>query len=308
MKKHGQLDLFGGVTETQPRKKGRNETFNDYEAYVAKFEDRPRTTDDTFTPPDVFAAVLGWLKGKGKITGDTKIIRPFYPGGDFETADYPDGCAVVDNPPFSIFAMCCKWFTARGVPFFLFGPGLTIASISGFCTCIITYAAVRFENGAVIPVSFASNMFGGAAAIAAGDLTQMINGCESQREGQRKSVRKMAWPDGVVTVADLRKIAKAGGTFELQREFSEVVKQIGGEIFFGSAWLSGQYADVARSAAAAEAAAEAAAAKAAVKVEMKPSERQTLERLCALYRQKGGNAPETGGQTSRENRKNTPPL
>lgn len=200
MAKHGQQDIFGGKTEIQPRKKGKNEIFNDYEAYVAKFGDGPRTTDDTYTPPDVFEAVLEWLKGKGKITEGTRIVRPFYPGGDFESAAYPDGCAVVDNPPFSIFVRCCKWFTARGVPFFLFGPGLTISNVSSYCTCIITCTAVRFENGATIPVSFASNMFGEAAAIAA------------------------------------------------------------------------------------------------VQVKLKPSERQTLERLCELYRQKGGNAPKTGGQ------------
>lgn len=293
MAKHGQLDLFGGVTETQPRRKGRIETFNDYEAYVAKFGDGPRTTDDTYTPPDVFAAVLEWLKGKGKITDGTRISRPFYPGGDFETAAYPDGCVVVDNPPFSIFTRCCKWFAARGVPFFLFGPGLTITSASSFCTCIITDTGVRFENGATIPVSFASNMFGGAAAIAAGDLTQMINGCESQRKGTVKQVRKMRWPEGMVTVSDLRKIAKAGGTFVLQREFCECVSNIGGEDIFGGAWLSGQYADVTQAREAEAAQAEAAQA---AQVELKPSERQTLERLCGLYRQKGGNAPENGGQ------------
>lgn len=289
-----QLDLFGGWTEIQLPKKGRNEVFNDYEAYVAKFKDAPQNTDDTFTPPDVFEAVLEWLKGKGKITDGTPIIRPFYPGGDFETADYPDGCVVVDNPPFSIFTKCCKWFTARGVPFFLFGPGLSITYVADFCTIILTDSAIRFENGVMVLVSFASNMFGGAAAIAAGDLAQMLDGCESQRERTRKKTRKFVWPEGVVAASDLRTIAKAGGTFILEREYCEVAGCIGGESIFGKAWLSGQHA---AAKAAAAAAAKAAAAKVdVVKVELKPSERQTLERLCELYRQKGANAPENTPQ------------
>ena len=286
-----QLDIFTGEETPRPEsRKGRDEVFNDYEAYLAKFNDLPKTTDDTFTPPDVFAAVLEWLKGKGKITGETRIIRPFYPGGDFESAAYPDGCVVVDNPPFSIFAKCCKWFAARGIPFFLFGPGLTLSSAAGFCTCVVVACAVKFENGAKIPVSFASNMFGGLAAMAAGDLCSMINGCPSQ-QSDAKTLRKMAWPDGLVTLSTLRTIAAGGGTFELLRECSKEVKSVGGETIFGHAWLSAQAAQAAKAAQAAQAAKAAQAAQAAkgnaVKVELLPSEKAELDRLCRIYDERG---------------------
>lgn len=70
------------------------------------------------------------LKGK-------TILRPFYPGGDYEHAEYLDKGIVIDNPPFSIFTSIVRFYTIRGIPFFLFGPGLTIGSVFPFCTAVI---------------------------------------------------------------------------------------------------------------------------------------------------------------------------
>ena len=276
----GQLDLFGYETPAVQRKKGKDETFRDYDAYVAKFADAPKTTDDTFTPADVYEAVIGWLSEKGKITGGTPIIRPFYPGGDFEGADYPQGCTVIDNPPFSIVTKCCKWYASRGIGFFLFCPALTSARLSEFCTVVQIGVPVRFENGAFLPVAFASNMFGSAAAIAAGDLTEKIKGCDSQKKGI-KAIRKIQWPAEVVTVPTLRSIAAGGGTFELDRRCSVPVTKAGGVGVYGGVWLSAQAAK----------AAKAAEAK-AVKVELLSSEKETFERLCKACR---GNCGNTGG-------------
>lgn len=285
-----QIDLFGEEVQPLERKKGRDEVFNDYESYIAKFKKLPKNTDDTYTPPDVFAAVLEWLKGKGRINGATRIVRPFYPGGDFESAAYPDGCAVVDNPPFSIFVKCCRWFAARGIPFFLFGPGMTIASVADFCTCIVIARRVIFENGAAVPVSFASNMFGGLAAVAAGDLDRMIKDCPSQKGGA-KLLERYEWPDGVVSVGALHTIANGGGTFELEREFCKVVRKAGGVKIYGRAWLSAQAAQAAQ--------AVQAAKPRIVKVELRPSEKEELDRLCRAYRERGGNAPEIEAKKGR---------
>ena len=283
-----QLDLFGEETDAVQLKKGRDEIFRDYEAYVAKFADAPKTTDDTYTPHDLYEAVLEWLLEKGKITGETPIVRPFYPGGDFESADYPSGCAVIDNPPFSIATKCCKWYTARGIRFFLFCPALTSARMSEFCTLIHIGVPIRFENGASLQISFASNMFGSAAAIAAGDLTQKIEGCKSQKK-DTKTIRRIQWPDGIVTVSTMQKIAAGGGTFELDRMSCVFVSKAGGEEIYGGMWLSAQ---------AAEAKAKAAkAAKAAViKVKLLPSEEETLERLYRSCRGNCGNAAENARQ------------
>ena len=57
------------------------------------------------------------------------ILRPFYPGGDYENAEYPDNGIVIDNPPFSMFTKIVRWYLANDVPFFLFGNGMTIMQI-----------------------------------------------------------------------------------------------------------------------------------------------------------------------------------
>ncbi|MFR0556541.1 hypothetical protein [Pseudoscardovia radai] len=53
---------------------------------------------------------------------DVPIVRPFWPGTDYERAQYPDGCVVVDNPPFSILAKIIRFYQAHGIRFFLFAP------------------------------------------------------------------------------------------------------------------------------------------------------------------------------------------
>lgn len=102
--------------------------FNDYESFVAKFTDKAKTTDDCYTPQDVYEAVVEYVKSIHDMTGKL-ILRPFFPGGDYENAEYPENGVVIDNPPFSIFTKICRWYSEKNIPFFLFGPGLTIGQI-----------------------------------------------------------------------------------------------------------------------------------------------------------------------------------
>lgn len=66
------------------------------------------TTDDCYTPHDVYDVVLDWVIDKYNLQDDTKIVRPFYPGGNYKEFDYPTNCVVIDNPPFSILASIRK--------------------------------------------------------------------------------------------------------------------------------------------------------------------------------------------------------
>ena len=92
--------------DNPPASRSRREVFKDYDGFVEKFEPK-KTTDDCYTPPAVYDAVLGWLRENVDIENRV-IVRPFYPGGDFERFEYPDGCVVVDNPPFSIITKICR--------------------------------------------------------------------------------------------------------------------------------------------------------------------------------------------------------
>ena len=111
--------------------------FHDYESYVAKFQNKEKTTDDTYTPPDVYDAVLHYVGTIYDMKGK-EVLRPFYPGGDYRHAVYPDDGVVVDNPPFSIFTEICKFYSEAKIPFFLFGPGLTIFSALRYCSVVLS--------------------------------------------------------------------------------------------------------------------------------------------------------------------------
>ena len=112
-----------------------------------------------------------------------EIVRPFWPGGDYEHYDYPDGCVVVDNPPFSIFTQVCRFFQSRNISFFLFAPHLTLLSPVGMnWTGIVCDARVTYENGACVDTSFASNLFGDIRIMTAPDLLARIkNAAKTKR-------------------------------------------------------------------------------------------------------------------------------
>lgn len=50
-----------------------------YEDFIAKFEYK-RTTDDCYTPPEVYNTICDFVEQEFCVTRD-KFVRPFYPGG-----------------------------------------------------------------------------------------------------------------------------------------------------------------------------------------------------------------------------------
>lgn len=95
--------------------------FNDYDGFVDKFKPK-KTSDDCYTPPEVYDVVLQHVRDTYGIDESASIVRPFYPGGDYEHYDYPEGCVVVDNLPFSIFSKILDYYQPRNIRFFLFVP------------------------------------------------------------------------------------------------------------------------------------------------------------------------------------------
>lgn len=87
------------------------ETTAEYEAFVEKFTPK-KTTDECYTPALVYEAVRGWAVERYGLQG-REIVRPFYPGGDYEHAEYPEGCVVIDNPPFSILSKICAFYQKK---------------------------------------------------------------------------------------------------------------------------------------------------------------------------------------------------
>lgn len=97
-----------------------------YEEFTEKFKHR-MTTDDCYTPEPVYEAVKRWAAREYGID-ESSVVRPFYPGGDYEHYEYPKGCVVLDNPPFSKLKTIIKFYDEREIDYFLFAPTLTILS------------------------------------------------------------------------------------------------------------------------------------------------------------------------------------
>lgn len=197
--------------------------FHDYESFVAKFQDVPKTTDDCYTPEDVYNAVVEYVDSHISLRGK-QILRPFYPGGDYEHAEYPDNGIVIDNPPFSMFTKICKFYCERNIPFFLFGPGLTIGTIFHICTAVIIGTSIRFHNGANVKCNFATNLFGDVVAMTAPALDKAIRKCQSQNI--KKQLPHYSYPENVLSVSDMQTMASGGVPFVVYKEESARIRNL----------------------------------------------------------------------------------
>lgn len=234
----------------------------EYIAFVNKFKPK-RTTDDCYTPPLVYETIKDWACREYRIDPE-KIVRPFWPGGDYQAFEYPEGCVVLDNPPFSILSKICKWYLDRNIPFFLFAPSLTAfsgRSLFGRICSIICDAEIVYENGAVVRTAFVTNMGGDVVARTAPELGKLVNqAVRTLRAETARHVPKYEYPDHVVTAALMQRYSRYGVEWEIRREDCVPIGALdhqrthGKAIFGGGLLLSDK-------AAAERAAAERAAAK-----------------------------------------------
>ena len=197
----------------------KNET---YEQFVDKFKPK-KTTDDCYTPPLVYEAVVNWA-GEHLDIGNRPVVRPFYPGGDFEHFDYPDNCVVIDNPPFSIFSKICNWYVERGIPFLLFAPAMS--SIKQNVTYIGVSCSITYENGANVGTAFVTNMMGDLICTTAPDLHKAVKKANDDNLKQsKKTLAKLSFPDCVLRATTLQTMSRAGVEFCVRREQGCVVGQ-----------------------------------------------------------------------------------
>lgn len=129
-----------------------------YEEFIEKFKHK-KTTDDCYTPPKIYEVVKDWAVKEYKID-ESKIVRPFYPGGDYKNFDYSGDKVVVDNPPFSILTKIIDFYLEHNIMFFLFANGLTLISLLNkqkICA-ICVGERIKYENGAKINTGFITNL------------------------------------------------------------------------------------------------------------------------------------------------------
>ena len=178
----------------------------EYKAFIEKFKPK-KTTDDCYTPQNIYKAVLDFVVEEYGLQG-REVMRPFYPGGDYEHEKYPENCVVIDNPPFSILSKICGFYERKGVDYFLFAPALTLFSInSGKSNYIISDSDITYENGANVRTGFTTNM-GKYKIQTRPDLHRIIKEQNDKNAKSTKELPKYAYPNELVSSAALGKIAR----------------------------------------------------------------------------------------------------
>lgn len=245
------LDLFGNkIIYMQPSKKRKQKKiFDDYESFVDKFKSR-KTTDDCYTPPEVYNCVLNYVLEKCNIK-ESEIVRPFYPGGDYENCEYPDGCVVIDNPPFSIIAKIARFYIKNNVKFFLFAPHLTLFSSSVDCTRIVCGASIIYENGAKVKTSFISNLFGNIAIMSDYNLYKRL---EYINDSNKVNLPKYEYPPHVLTVSMVYWCLERGISMKFDKQQIRHVSELDDQkkykkSIFGGGYLLSEKATVEKAAA-----------------------------------------------------------
>ena len=258
-----------------------------YDEFVEKFKPK-LTTDDCYTPQEVYDVIQKWVCNRYGIDR-RQIVRPFWPGADYQTTEYHNGCVVLDNPPFSILSKICEWYLDRDIKFFLFAPSLTALSGKNVCmrmNHIIADADIIYHNGAIVRTAFVTNLDDDILIESAPDLGKAVKDiCNQIRKRNVKEVPKYEYPVNVITAARMQYLAAHGVAFRVRRNDCVRVSKLDaqksfGKAIFGGGLLLSDRAAAERAAAERAAAERAAAERADVCVwELSDREREIIKQL-----------------------------
>ena len=243
---------------------------DEYKKFEQKFEIK-KTTDDCYTPQPVFAVVQQYVKDKYGIEKE-QIVRPFYPGGDYQSEKYQTDSVIVDNPPFSIFAEIVDWCIENKKKFFLFAPSVTLLNYTNKATAIALMAVVEYENGAKVPTSFLTNLEEQEVIVRTDPelYTKITNASKEAAREKHKTIPRYEYPDYIVTAAMMGKWSKYGISQKFKRGSAVIVSQLDEQkqydkAIYGRGLLLSERAAAERAAAERAAAERAAAERAAAK-------------------------------------------
>ena len=230
----------------------REEGNDEYNEFLEKFETK-KTTDDCYTPDVVYDAVAQWVCEEYKVQRKD-FVRPFYPGGDYQAENYPEGCIVVDNPPFSILSEILKFYDERGIKFFLFAPTLTLFSSSSSSCALCCGVAVLYENGASVNTSFLTNLEDDRLR-SCPELYQRVSAAvDEYRQEIRAELPKYDYPYEVVLSTAVAYLSKYGQDFRVGKADSVHIRQLDSQkeydkALYGSGYLISERAAAERAAA-----------------------------------------------------------
>ena len=215
-----QREMRNGGLSTEGKESGEG-----YDEFLDKFKQK-LTTDDCYTPPEVYDAVKEFVDQKVRPLKGVPVIRPFYPGGNYEDlSQYPKGCVVLDNPPFSLLSKILRFYSENRIECFLFGPQLTLFSaheVEDLCYLPVN-VPVTYENGAVVSTGFITNMVPDLKIWIPAGLRHKLR--EVQRDDS--PIDEYLIPSCVITSARLGVVAGvAGCELKISRKECQYIKNL----------------------------------------------------------------------------------
>ncbi len=215
--------------------------YYDYEGFKNKFKRIP-TTDECITPAKVYEIVVNYVHKNIESLEGKIVARPFQPNGDYqkEAEGYSENVIVIDNPPFSKLAEIKRFYTTRGVKFFLFAPHLTLFStkIEGM-GYVVVGAQVIYNDSIKVNTSFVTNLLKDGVHIKIdSDLSLKLNAIQSTK----KRPTTKSYPKEVISGALLSKYICRGVNFELKEDEVFFIEKLDeqkreGKKIFGGAYL-----------------------------------------------------------------------
>lgn len=184
------------------------ELVKDYDTWLNNLKQNVKTSDDTFTPPKIYEALLEYINEKIIPIDSIEIQRPFYPGGDYqkEAETYNKKSVVIDNPPFSICSEIIEFYTKNNIKFFIFVNGLTIFNyLSRGVHLLCPYALLKYENGAKVTTCFIHNLLPEGVTIS-GELRERLLKIGATQKREKK---KYQYPNEVLSVAQSLELVSA---------------------------------------------------------------------------------------------------
>ena len=210
-----------------------NDTYKDF---VEKFKPK-KTTDDCYTPENIYNVIRDYVCEKYD-RDPTTIVRPFYPGGDYERFDYPEGSFVLDNPPFSILSQIVRFYEDEGIDFFLFAPYLTNFGNGAKCCHIITGSVITYENKARVDTAFLTSL-DDRLVVGDPELGRLIKEQDDINVKSTRTIPKYEYPDEVLTSAMVGLMAKHGVPYELRRKDALFIRSLDSQKASGKAIFGG---------------------------------------------------------------------
>lgn len=188
---------------------------DDYLAFLDKFKAK-KTTDDCYTPNEVYEVVVDFVNSIYPLDGKP-IIRPFFPGSDYQSYSYAKDGVVIDNPPFSLMTQIVKFYDAHKIPFFLFAPTLTLMT-TGIAKCNVCFVVcggnITYANGAKVATSFVTNLIPDLKVWVCPELQNAISNAQKT---ESKAKAKAQFPANITTAAVIRRLSEQNVGFKISK-------------------------------------------------------------------------------------------